>query len=221
MVGKFLEKQSPAALAIVLAMHFSLFAVLVHDQPKRSPRQADVLQVNLIVPPEPLRVTQQPALQKAQPKPHSIPRRRDAQTIAPPPKREAPSEAALSLPPEQLASTAAAEPAPLAASAPPALPAPPAPTAPPRFDADYLKNPAPTYPALARRLGEQGRVLLRVVVRPDGTPEAIELRRSSGSTRLDEAALEAVKKWRFVPARHGDTPITATVIVPIVFSLDS
>jgi protein TonB len=73
---------------------------------------------------------------------------------------------------------------------------------------------------LSRRIGEHGRVLLRVVVRPDGTPESVELRQSSGSPRLDEAALDAVRKWRFVPARRGDVPITAAVIVPIVFALE-
>ncbi|MND04249.1 Gram-negative bacterial tonB protein [compost metagenome] len=59
-----------------------------------------------------------------------------------------------------------------------------------------------------------------MVVRPDGTPGNVELRRSSGSQRLDDAALEAVRKWRFVPARQGSTPVTAAVLVPIVFSLE-
>jgi protein TonB len=58
------------------------------------------------------------------------------------------------------------------------------------------------------------------VVRADGTPESVALRQTSGSPRLDEAALEAVRKWRFVPARQGSTPISAAVIVPIVFSLE-
>jgi protein TonB len=102
----------------------------------------------------------------------------------------------------------------------PQEPPPPAPLVLPRFDAAYLQNPAPAYPALSRRAGEKGKVLLRVVVRPDGTPETVELRQSSGAVRLDEAALEAVRKWRFVPARRGDTPVTAAVIVPIVFSLE-
>jgi len=62
--------------------------------------------------------------------------------------------------------------------------------------------------------------VLRVVVKPDGTPDAVALRQSSGSARLDEAALEAVRRWRFVPARQGDTPVSAAVIVPIVFSLE-
>jgi protein TonB len=73
---------------------------------------------------------------------------------------------------------------------------------------------------MSRRAGEQGRVMLRVVVRPDGTPQSVEVRSSSGWQRLDEAALDAVRRWRFVPARQGNVPITAAVIVPIAFSLE-
>jgi protein TonB len=116
----------------------------------------------------------------------------------------------------------APEPEPLAAAAP-ALKglkseAPPDP-APPRFAADYLNNPAPRYPALSRRLGEKGRVLLRVLVNAEGHPEGIQVNRSSGFSRLDSAAREAVAQWRFVPAKVGDRSVPAWVIVPIVFTL--
>jgi protein TonB len=90
----------------------------------------------------------------------------------------------------------------------------------PRFNADYLNNPPPVYPTLARRLGEQGRVMLRVLVRADGTPAEVEINRSSGSARLDRAALDAVRKWRFIPAQQGDTPVTSPVLVPISFTLE-
>ena len=88
-----------------------------------------------------------------------------------------------------------------------------------RFDAAYLNNPAPAYPMLSRRLREEGQVMLRVRVSPDGQPNRIELRTSSGSDRLDRAAEEAVSRWRFVPARQGDTAVEAWVLVPIVFKL--
>jgi protein TonB len=94
----------------------------------------------------------------------------------------------------------------------------PAPTQ-PRFDADYLNNPAPRYPALSRRLREEGVVMLRVYVLPSGLPDTVELKRSSGSTRLDESALVAVRQWRFLPARSGDIAVAAWVLVPIAFSL--
>jgi protein TonB len=113
-------------------------------------------------------------------------------------------------------------PAPAQAAEPataPAAPAAPAVTTQARFDADYLQNPAPIYPALSRRLSEEGRVVLRVFVSPDGLPEQIELRTGSGSPRLDQAARDAVRRWRFIPARRGDEAIGAWVQVPIVFKL--
>ncbi|MEI2421437.1 energy transducer TonB, partial [Arthrospira platensis SPKY2] len=90
----------------------------------------------------------------------------------------------------------------------------------PRFDAAYLNNPAPAYPALSRRMREEGRVLLRVLVSPDGRPARIELAETSGSSRLDAAAQGAVTRWQFVPARRGDRPVEAWVVVPVVFKLE-
>jgi protein TonB len=90
----------------------------------------------------------------------------------------------------------------------------------PRFDAAYLQNPPPAYPPLARRMGEQGRVFLRVLVAADGVAHQVELKTTSGSTRLDYAALETVKRWRFVPARQGDQAVAAWVVVPISFTLE-
>lgn len=88
-----------------------------------------------------------------------------------------------------------------------------------RYDADYLNNPAPAYPAVSRRLGEEGRVLLRVNVSAEGKVLAVELKKTSGFERLDEAARNAAAKWRFVPAHQGNTAITSWVEVPIQFSL--
>jgi protein TonB len=92
---------------------------------------------------------------------------------------------------------------------------------PPRFDAAYLHNPKPEYPRLARRLGEQGTVLLNVFVDANGVPQKIELSTSSGSPRLDQAARQTVQRWKFVPARQGDRPIGAWIVVPIRFVLES
>jgi protein TonB len=89
----------------------------------------------------------------------------------------------------------------------------------PRFDADYLDNPKPPYPALSHRVGEQGRVLLRVRVDAAGKALDVQLHTSSGYARLDNSALETVRRWKFVPARLGSDPVAATVLVPIAFSL--
>lgn len=87
------------------------------------------------------------------------------------------------------------------------------------FNADYLKNPPPAYPSISRRLGEEGRVLLKVRVLEDGTAASVTLQKSSGFDRLDESALNAVKNWKFVPAKKGNQNISSWVVVPIVFSL--
>jgi protein TonB len=122
------------------------------------------------------------------------------------------SSAASSLPARE------ALPAPAQAAEPAAAPAAPLVTQ-ARFDADYLQNPAPIYPALSRRMGEEGKVVLRVFVSPDGLPEKMEVRTGSGSSRLDKAAQDAVRRWKFVPARRGDEAVGAWVQVPIVFKL--
>ncbi len=133
--------------------------------------------------------------------------------------------------PQTVLTTPESAPAPAATVAPPPPTEPrpaepvaatqPAPVAPPRFNANYLNNPAPRYPAVSRRLREEGRVTLRVFVDAQGLPARIELRTSSGYERLDHIALETVRQWKFVPARRGDEAISAWVLVPISFSLRS
>lgn len=83
----------------------------------------------------------------------------------------------------------------------------------------YLSNPKPLYPNVSRRLGEQGTVLLRVFVTVAGEPAQIELKSSSGFPRLDRAALNAVRSWKFSPATRSDQAVDAWVLVPIRFSL--
>lgn len=109
-------------------------------------------------------------------------------------------------------------PAPVAVVAPPAPP-PPAPLVPPSFNAAYLDNPKPVYPVAARRMEEQGTVMLRVYVSATGAPERVQVHSSSGSLRLDQAAKDAVQGWKFIPARRGQEPVPAWIAVPIVFSL--
>ncbi len=91
---------------------------------------------------------------------------------------------------------------------------------PPKFGAAYLNNPAPEYPQLARRKGEQGRVMLKVLVSESGQPEKVQVDTSSGYSKLDQAAVEAVKKWSFIPASRSGQPVSAYVLVPIKFSLN-
>ncbi|MGH8742241.1 MAG: energy transducer TonB, partial [Burkholderiales bacterium] len=91
---------------------------------------------------------------------------------------------------------------------------------PPIFTADYLENPPPAYPAASRRLGEEGRVVLRVLVNAAGGTDEVQIRTSSGHARLDDAARETVRRWRFVPAKRGEQPVPAWVLIPISFRLE-
>jgi protein TonB len=101
-----------------------------------------------------------------------------------------------------------------------APPAPPAPLLAARFDADYLHNPKPVYPPLSRRQGEEGKVLLKVRVSAKGEALEVAVSKSSGFPRLDNAAIDAVTRWRFVPAKRGDETVDSSVVVPITFALE-
>ena len=133
------------------------------------------------------------------------------------------------------APTEVAQAAPVApVSAPPTPPAPPAPTptpapvvtAPSRTDvsipASYsASNQKPIYPNMSKRLGEQGTVVLRVLVKADGNAGEVEVKSSSSYPRLDQAAIDAVKTWRFNPAKIDGKAIDEWYQVPIPFKLQS
>ncbi len=168
-------------------------------------------------PPKPVPSAKKPERPAAsKPKPRAAPPK-VAATPAPSPAPAVADPAPVAFPaPEETAPLSVAATAHSPAS-PSALPVPI--EEPPRFDVAYLNNPKPTYPALSRRLGEEGRVGLRVLVGIDGLPQQVEIHHSSGYERLDRAARNAVTRWRFVPARQGNRPVSAWVQVPIVFRL--
>ena len=179
----------------------------------------------MIEPAQPL-VT--PAPPPPQPKPAPTPR------AAPQPKpaaQPAPQPVAVATPTRvNEAPTGVIEPqrtAPVAAVAPPAAEsaAPPAPPAPPRIElpsssADYLNNPPPPYPPLSKRLGEQGKVVIRAFIDANGTATQAEVRTSSGYDRLDQAALQTVLKWRYVPGKRAGVSEGMWFNVPIHFVLE-
>ena len=85
--------------------------------------------------------------------------------------------------------------------------------------ARYRDTPRPDYPDSARREGHEGRVLLRVLVDDQGRSKRVEINSSSGNEALDRAAAEAIKRWRFHPARYGDKPVESWLRIPIEFRL--
>ncbi len=204
------SSQRSGLLAVVISLHVGVFLLIlaaktVVPQIMEMPLVVDLLQAAPIVkPPEakPLPVVKpQPVKQQHTPTPRT--------------------------PTPQIEATQSTLPAPAAPVAAPPVEikaAPPAPAAEPlvqpRFDADYLKNPAPNYPPLSRRMGEEGKVILRVLVNPQGSADSVEIRTSSGSQRLDDAAVNTVKHWKFIPAKRGDTAVQSAVLVPIIFKLE-
>ncbi len=89
------------------------------------------------------------------------------------------------------------------------------------FKANYGINPKPVYPQLAMSRGWEGKVLLRVSVSAEGNPLSVAIHQSSDHDSLDDAAVEAVEKWKFIPAKKGDKAVPCIVIVPINFSLNN
>lgn len=91
----------------------------------------------------------------------------------------------------------------------------------PSTDASYLNNPKPQYPAKSLELKEKGTVTLKACVNAQGGLDSVSLVKSSRYSRLDQAALEAVKNWRFVPARHGGNAVAQCYELPVNFKLTS
>jgi periplasmic protein TonB len=83
----------------------------------------------------------------------------------------------------------------------------------------YRDTPRPAYPSAAREQRLEGTVLLDVQVRADGRVGDVQLKQTSGAPLLDEAALETVRLWTFVPARRGSRTVESWVEVPVRFSL--
>lgn len=89
----------------------------------------------------------------------------------------------------------------------------------PEYRAAYLNNPRPDYPMVAQRMGWVGRVLLDVEVLSTGACGSVQVFSSSGHEILDKAAMNAVKSWQFVPARHEGRAVTQVFRIPVNFSL--
>ena len=212
------------ALAISLAVHAAIGGILFKTWQHVTFEPAPMLTVKLdVVPPAiveaPPPAPPQPKIQPPKPAPKTH--------AAAPQVPHVPTPTLITVERTNTAAPSVAAPAPEAPPAPVAVAKAPAVTVapraesiePPHFDVAYLNNPRPAYPPIARKLGIEGVVLLRVDVSAKGTPDKIVIAQTSGATLLDEAAMKAVQGWTFVPARRGDAPIAHPVEVPIRFQL--
>lgn len=220
-------------MLMITVLHAALiwFAVVrLHPEQITPPQPLPVIMAQMLPQAAPETPMPEPAPQpviKPAPQPKLVPK-----PVKPFMPQTLESERALSTP-EQVEPAAEAAPSttppvlpvPATSAAPVASQSPAAPVVtaaltPPRFNAAYLNNPPPVYPPILRRAGEEGRVVLRVFVTPDGLAGEVRVLNPSNSPQFDEAALAVVRKWRFVPARRGDTPVAEWVQVPIEFKLN-
>jgi protein TonB len=205
-----------------IALHaLAGFALLSYEPARSALFAAAPIMVDLITSPKVEPEPEPPVeIVPPKPKPKPVVKRRPRPpepkpVIAAPVEAPAPVVTAPPPPPPEPA------PAPVVAAPPaPPAPAPVVPVTAPVFNADYLDNPPPRYPALSRRIGEKGRVILRVLVNASGAADEVQIRRSSGHARLDEAARGTVRRWKFVPAKRGEQPVAAWVLIPISFRLE-
>lgn len=227
----------PSALTIAIALHAALIAVVVSgalEKPKAVVEPPKVI-VQLLKPAPPAPPAIKPEPPKPEPPKPRPPKPEPPKPTPPRPEPAKPEPAParpLPVAPTPVPAPVAPAPAPVAPTAPVAPPAPPAPVAPPApptppkpvprtevsITASYAaSNRKPEYPKMSQRLGEQGTVMLAVLVKSDGSAGDVEVKSSSGFPRLDRAAIDAVKSWHFNPATVDGKPVDKTYDVPITF----
>lgn len=170
--------------------------------------------------PVPKKIVKPKPVVKPKPTPKPVPAPKAISQPEPEPEPRMAESAAEPAPAEPTAPAAAAAPAPAAAAA--AAPGPALPSGPPKTitGVEYIQMPRPEYPSLSRRRGEEGKVILRVLVNQRGRPEQVSIQQSSGSSRLDQAAREAAMRAVFRPHQENGQPVPVYALVPINFSLD-
>lgn len=90
----------------------------------------------------------------------------------------------------------------------------------PNASASYLNNPKPPYPALSKRLGEEGKVVVRAWIDTNGRATQAEIKTSSGYDRLDQTALQTVLNWRYIPGQRAGVPEAMWFNIPLNFVLE-
>lgn len=204
-------KRTLAIFLLVAAAHVLAWKWISSEPGKQAAmRLLNSVEVTLLAPHAPEAAPPAPAPPRPEPvkpaiKPQASPARQPQATAATKPAMLPHETAVATSPPPSQSMAVATEPV----------------VEPPRYNAAYLNNPPPAYPLAARRRGVEGSVLLRAEVQPDGRCSRTELKQSSGSSLLDQAAQQAVLNWRFVPARRGSQAIVAWVEIPVTFKLEN
>lgn len=222
--GSFLSRNAAIALAVAL-LHMGFIWALQSGLLMRAVELVVPVAVlsEFIEPPAPKAVTPKAPLVPTPPAPVAIKKQ-----IVKPPAAPAPQPLAIAdATPTPNAPTGAVATLPAPALTPMTAPvaaqaAPPQAAATvqlPSSDADYLQNTPPPYPSTSRRLNEQGKTVVKVLIGADGAPQRAEIARSSGFDRLDQAALATVMRWRYLPGKRGGAPEAMWFNVPINWQL--
>lgn len=207
-----IRRRNPASLTgllFVIAIHAALFYVLWSQRLIPAPEKMETLFVNFISPPKP----EEPQIKPpppAKPKPVKQPERRQLVAETPIVKHND-----MVAPPPPVVVT---EPEPVAKPAPQMPPGPVMMTSELSVACPELN--APSYPSVSRKLGEEGKLVLRVELDESGHVSTVRVTDSSGYKRLDEAAIAAVKTWHCTPPRRDGKPVRAIALQPFNFQLD-
>lgn len=204
-----------AGLLLVLALHGGLLHFLLQQHLIPIPDALQPLMVNLIQPAP-------PPVPPAPPRPVRLEKPAPAKPAPPRPVQQLVAHAPVITPGEPVAPFAPVRPVEVAPAPAPAAPAKPA--GPVRLGGDLSlscpQRTAPAYPPLARRMGEEGRVMLRVELDEQGHVSNARITSSSGSSRLDDAAHAAVMRWRCNPAMRDGQAVKAVALQPFNFTLE-
>lgn len=212
-------------VALVAAAH-TLLAWSWVMLPSFSKQVRHEMSVSVTLPAPPQPAPPEPEPPKPKPKPPEPPKPKPVVKPKPVEPQPAPQIAKSDAPEEMPLQEETPPPQEVSSAPPRSVETPPAPAAPvrepdrePDYQAAYLKNPVPSYPMVARRMGWQGRVVLNVEVLANGLPGQVKLQQSSGHDVLDNAAIKAVSGWRFVAARQNGQAVAKWFLVPIPFIL--
>jgi protein TonB len=200
-------------LMLVIAVHGAILYFLFKQQFIPSPQQLETLMVNFIPAPRP----------KDEPKTPPPPAPPQSKPVKKPQSRQIVAETPVISESEPVAPSFQPEPAPepvavAEPSAAPQMPAGPV-TLSSELSVACPELHAPAYPALSRRLGEEGKLVLRVELDEKGHVNQAQVVNSSGFKRLDEAAMAAVKTWRCTPPVRNGQPVKAVALQPFNFVL--
>ncbi len=210
-------------VAAIVALHgAAAWGLLQVDAVRSAVADAAPLFVDLIAPASPEPPPEPAPAPPPAPTPKTPPAPAPVIAAAPAPLPAPTSFIAPELPPVEAPPASPTVPV-VVAAAPPVAPA--SATAPvarelPASAIQYLEPPEPAYPRASRRAGEAGLVIVRVFVGADGLPRQLQVLQSSGFARLDEAALDGVRRARFKPPTENGQPTAGWARIPIPFELE-